>query len=221
LAFAIQKEFGKSAPPMIMLSSGASSTREAFGGLLNPLAAILSKPIRRQQLHRTIGQILGGISAPQAAVSAKIFDPDFAKRFPLRILLAEDNPVNQKVALRMLERLGYRVDFAGNGLEVLENLRRQTYDIVLMDVQMPEMNGLDATREIHAIWGADRPWITALTAGAMKENRDICLAGGFDDFLTKPINLQELQQALERCLHSMKAAAMQQRDVLEPSVAQP
>ena len=86
-----------------------------------------------------------------------------------------------------------------NGLEVLDALRRQSYDIVLMDVQMPEMNGLDATRRIISSWGADRPWITALTAGAMKENRDECIEAGVDDFLTKPINVQELEAALKRC----------------------
>jgi len=89
-------------------------------------------------------------------------------------------------------------------LEVLDALHRQAYDVVLMDVQMPEMNGLDATRRIISAWGADRPWITALTAGAMKENRDECLDAGVDDFLTKPINVPELEQALTRCFDHLK-----------------
>jgi CheY-like chemotaxis protein len=125
---------------------------------------------------------------------------------PLRILLAEDNPVNQKVAIRMLERMGYRLDAVSNGLEVLEALRRQTFDIVLMDVQMPEMNGLDATRKIISQWGSERPWITALTAGAMKENRDECREAGVDDFLTKPINVQEVEEALRRCFEKLPVA---------------
>jgi len=125
-------------------------------------------------------------------------DRSLASRFPLRILLAEDNPVNQKMAVRLLERLGYRVDAVGNGLEVLEALQRQPYDVVLMDVQMPEMDGLEATRRILSSWtSSERPWLIALTAGAMKENRAECKAAGLDDFLTKPINVRELEIALE------------------------
>jgi signal transduction histidine kinase/CheY-like chemotaxis protein len=203
LASAIKREFSSVAPPLIYLSSGNTSTRESLGATAGLMAAIVPKPIRRRQLQRTLDQVFNGKSEKQSASSHKIFDPDFAKRAPLRILLAEDNPVNQKVAIRMLERLGYRLDAVSNGLEVLEALSRQTYDIVLMDVQMPEMNGLDATRQIIASSGpqpgVNRPWITALTAGAMKENRDECIAAGVDDFLTKPINIQELEHALKRC----------------------
>jgi signal transduction histidine kinase/CheY-like chemotaxis protein len=219
LALIIQREFGVAAPPMIMLSSGAQSIKEAFGNRPSPLAAILSKPIRRHQLHRTIGQVLGGVTERQPTANTKVLDADFAKRIPLRILLAEDNTVNQKVAVRILERLGYRPDAVSNGLEVLQALRRQTYDIVLMDVQMPEMNGLDATSHIIADLEANRPWIIALTAGAMKENHDECLAAGVDDFLTKPINVQELQESLERCLLNRKIALKRRRSALEPAIA--
>jgi signal transduction histidine kinase/DNA-binding response OmpR family regulator len=204
LALAVKQEFGPAAPPMIILSSGAASTKEAFGNGSCPVAAVLSKPVRRQQLHRALGQILNGFGEGPVAATSKILDADFAKRVPLHILLAEDNPVNQKVAVRILERLGYRVDAVGNGLEVLEALYRQSYDIVLMDVQMPEMNGLDATRLIISTWGSDRPWVTALTAGAMKENRIECVEAGVDDFLTKPINIQEVQESLERCFSNRK-----------------
>ena len=207
LAQAVKKEFSSVAPPLIYLSSGTASAREALGSAAGLIAAIVPKPVRRHQLQRALDQVFNGASQNQAASSTKIFDSDFAKRAPLRILLAEDNPVNQKVAIRMLERLGYRLDAVGNGLEVLEALRRQTYDIVLMDVQMPEMNGLDATRRIISGWGPnpgmDRPWITALTAGAMKENRDECIAAGVDDFLTKPINVPDLEQALKRCFDKL------------------
>ncbi len=185
LALAIQREFGSEAPPMIMLSSGTSSAKEAFGDRPSPLTAALTKPVRRRQLHRTISQALSREAEIQAAPNAKLLDAEFAKRVPLRILLAEDNPVNQKVATRMLQRLGYSPDVVSNGLEALEAVRRQIFDIVLMDVQMPEMNGLDATRHIIADRYKDRPWITALTAGAMKENRDECIAAGVDDFLNQ------------------------------------
>ncbi len=122
------------------------------------------------------------------------------QRLPLRILLAEDNAVNQKLALRLLKRLGYGADVAGNGLEAIEALRRQSYDVVLMDVQMPEMDGLEATRAICAEWEAEkRPRIIALTANVMKEDRDACFAAGMDDYVGKPIRVEELMSALSRC----------------------
>ncbi|WP_017716381.1 response regulator [Kamptonema formosum] len=126
--------------------------------------------------------------------------PPLGELLPLRILLAEDNRVNQRVALLMLEGLGYRADVAGNGLEVLQALRRQPYDLVLMDVQMPEMDGLTATRLICEQWAqACRPRIVAMTAGAMQEDRQNCLDAGMDDFISKPLRLEELRAALEQC----------------------
>lgn len=120
--------------------------------------------------------------------------------YPLRILLAEDNVVNQKVALHLLQRLGYRADVAGNGLEVLEALRRQTYDVVLMDVQMPEMDGLEATQRICEEWSAlDRPYIIAMTANAMQGDRQLCLNAGMDDYLSKPIRIDALRGAFSKC----------------------
>jgi CheY-like chemotaxis protein len=178
-------------------------------GLAAPPMILLSKPVRRQQLHRALVKSLDGVGADRSAIttSAKMLDPNFARRVPLRILLAEDNLVNQKVATRMLERLGYRIDAVANGAEALEALRKKTYDIVLMDVHMPVMNGLDATKQVIAEWGDESPWITALTAGAMKENRDECFAAGVNDFLTKPINVSELQEGLTRCFRKRKVAA--------------
>ncbi len=126
--------------------------------------------------------------------------PPLAERLPLRILLAEDNRVNQRLALLMLEGLGYRADVAGNGLEVLQALRRQPYDLVLMDVLMPEMDGLTATRLICEQWApGSRPRIVAMTAAAMKEDRQNCLDAGMDDFISKPLFPEELRGALERC----------------------
>jgi CheY-like chemotaxis protein len=120
-----------------------------------------------------------------------------AARHPLRILLAEDNVVNQKLALRILQQMGYRADLASNGLEAVESVGRQAYDVVLMDVQMPEMDGLEATRRICARWGPGaRPRIVAMTANAMQSDRDLCLAAGMDDYLTKPIRVERLVEAL-------------------------
>ena len=118
-------------------------------------------------------------------------------RHPLRILLAEDNLVNQKLATRLLQQMGYRADIASNGLEAVESVGRQTYDVVLMDVQMPELDGLDATRRICATWPREkRPRIVAMTANAMQGDREMCLAAGMDDYITKPIRVNELINAL-------------------------
>ena len=121
-----------------------------------------------------------------------------AQRHPLRILLAEDNVVNQKLAMRLLQQMGYRADLASNGIEAVESVARQTYDVVLMDVQMPEMDGLEASRRITAKYKPDkRPRIIAMTANAMQGDREECLAAGMDDYVTKPIRVDALVQALQ------------------------
>jgi PAS domain S-box-containing protein len=117
---------------------------------------------------------------------------------PLRILLAEDNAVNQKVALQMLKRLGHNADVAANGLEVLQALERQQYDVVLMDVQMPEMDGIDAARKIRERWPKG-PRIVAITAYALEGDRERCIKAGMDDYLSKPIQIEELRSVLDVC----------------------
>jgi CheY-like chemotaxis protein len=116
----------------------------------------------------------------------------------LWILLAEDNAVNQMVAMRILEKLGYRADIAANGIQVLGALRSRPYDVVLMDVQMPEMDGLEATRRIRTMPGR-QPYIIAMTAHAMKGDREECLAAGMNDYVSKPVRIEELQAAILRC----------------------
>jgi PAS domain S-box-containing protein len=123
--------------------------------------------------------------------------PSKARDYELRILLAEDNIVNQKVMLRMLDRLGYRADVAANGLEVLQALERQPYDVILMDVQMPDMDGLEAARNIRERWSEGGPKIIAITAYALQGDREKCLAAGMDDYISKPVKLEELRAILE------------------------
>jgi len=162
-------------------------------------AAFLTKPIRQSQLFDTLVGLLDAAGAPHAATTttAPRFDAELASRHPLRILLAEDNVVNQKLALRLLQQMGYRADLASNGLEAVESVERQPYDVVLMDVQMPEMDGLDAAREICAKWAAhERPRIIAMTANAMQGDREQCLAAGMNDYVTKPIRVDQLVAAL-------------------------
>ena len=162
-------------------------------------AAYLGKPVRQSHLFDTLAGLLARDAAPKAAPDAAAvrLDPGLAARHPLRILLAEDNVVNQKLALRLLQQMGYRADLASNGIEAVESVERQSYDVVLMDVQMPEMDGLEAARRINARFGAGgRPRIVAMTANAMQGDREMCLAAGMDDYITKPIRVESLVAAL-------------------------
>jgi CheY-like chemotaxis protein len=187
--------------PVVMLTSLGRREIDTQGV---EFAAFLHKPIKPSQLYNTLVSLFAeqeqaqSVLAPTEASGGQ-FDAGLGERLPLRLLLAEDNTVNQKLALRLLERMGYRADVVANGLEVLEALQRQHYDVILMDVQMPEMDGLEATRAIHEAWPAEqRPRIVAMTANAMQGDREECLAAGMDDYLTKPIQVNALQQALER-----------------------
>lgn len=156
----------------------------------------IGKPIRARLFRQTLSRVFNRsevVPAPAATAPPKPAGGGF------RVLLAEDNLVNQKVAVRHLERLGHRVDTASNGAEALEALRHSRYDIVLMDVQMPEMDGLEATRRICAEWPEGRrPWIIALTAGAFLEDRAMCMSAGMNDFLSKPFRREDLAAALAR-----------------------
>jgi CheY-like chemotaxis protein/HPt (histidine-containing phosphotransfer) domain-containing protein len=185
--------------PVVILSSLGS--REArWEGV--ELAAYLLKPVKSSQLYNTLVGIFGAGETALITGEQRVsqFDNEMGKRHPLAILLAEDNANNQKLALLVLDRLGYRADVVANGLEVLQSLRRQHYDLVLMDVQMPEMDGLEATRAIAREFPAERrPRVVAMTANAMKEDRDECFAAGMDDFMTKPVQINELVAALNRC----------------------
>ena len=159
----------------------------------------MTKPIKASPLQAALASVLGTTlddRGEEAAASA--IDPGLGDRHPLRILLAEDNVVNQQLALRLLEKLGYRADVAGNGIEAIEALERQTYDLLLTDVQMPEMDGVEATRRIVERWDADaRPRIVAMTAEAMQGDRERFLAAGMDDYLMKPVRIEELVTSIK------------------------
>ena len=199
LAAAIRKERDASTLPLVMLTSLG---RREVGESDVEFAAFLNKPLKPSQLFDVLLSIIAGQpraskkERPEGATGQ--FDPEMATRLPLRILLAEDNATNQKLALRLLSRLGYRADIAGNGLEALEALERQTYDVILMDVQMPEMDGLEATRQIVSRWSeGERPHIIAMTANAMEGDREMCIAAGMNDYISKPIRPVTLIAALE------------------------
>jgi signal transduction histidine kinase/CheY-like chemotaxis protein len=191
----------RQAAPKLPLVLFSSLGRKEAGDTEGLFSAYLAKPLRQSQLFDTLVSLLVHDPAPTALASRvqpKI-DAQLGKQHPLRILLAEDNVVNQKLALRLLQQMGYRADLASNGIEAIESLARQTYDLVLMDVQMPEMDGLEATRRIVQRWPAgERPRIVAMTANAMQGDREACLAAGMDDYVTKPIRVDELLRALQQ-----------------------
>ncbi|MCC6414388.1 MAG: response regulator, partial [Opitutaceae bacterium] len=187
--------------PLVLLSS--LGQREARAGK-DVFAAALTKPAKPARILAVFGQLLKNTVADDPLAQPVAEEVDGAPAQAEVILLAEDNVVNQKVACMMLKKLGYQVDIAANGLEVLAALRRRDYDIVLMDVQMPEMDGLEATRMIlrqHPAASA-RPWIIALTANAMQGDREACLAAGMDDYISKPIKREELEAALIRAVNA-------------------
>lgn len=182
---------GAHLPLLLLTAPGHLQPPEALkiGGCVN-------KPAKPAVLFERIGEMLHGRATPRASVAVSD-QTGLAAGHPLSILLAEDNPVNQRVAKLMLQRLGYRADVVANGLEALQAVGRQTYDLLLTDIQMPEMDGLQSAREICARWSREeRPRIVAITANASTTDRELCLAAGMDDFITKPVRAEDLRAVL-------------------------
>jgi CheY-like chemotaxis protein/HPt (histidine-containing phosphotransfer) domain-containing protein len=206
--------------PIILLTTvGSLDTAQRQTAHILKISAILSKPLKPSQLYETLLAIIADqplrVEAPVQPVEPS-FDGEMGRRLPLRILLVDDNGTNQKVGLRLLERLGYRADLAVNGLEALEQLQRQPaerrYHVVLMDVQMPVMDGLEATRRIRREMPAQaQPYIVAMTANALAEEQAACRHARMDDFVGKPIRVQSLIDALERA-----AAAQGVEEITSP-----
>jgi signal transduction histidine kinase/DNA-binding response OmpR family regulator/HPt (histidine-containing phosphotransfer) domain-containing protein len=182
---------GAEALPIVLLARARGGPEVDVPGVRT-----IAKPTRPKRLRAVLGQVLGTLPEAERPARSR-FDAGLARRKPLRILLAEDNVVNQRVACAMLAQMGYRADVAANGLEVLDALRLQRYDLVLMDVHMPEMDGLVATRRARADLPRDKqPRIVALTAGALAEERAACLSAGMDGYLGKPIFVEDLVAVL-------------------------
>jgi PAS domain S-box-containing protein len=196
LAIVIRQRLNCPTLPLILLTAIHQSID--YQEQLRREAHCLSKPVKQLQLYNTLINIFA--SQPAQVAEPVPLDLKLAQQLPLRILVAEDNVVNQKVMLRLLQRLGYGAEVVTNGLEVLNALSCQLYDVVLMDVQMPEMDGLTATRQICRTYPpAVRPRIIAVTASAMQGDREECLRAGVDDYISKPIRPESLYQALSQC----------------------
>jgi len=189
--------FGKGCDfPLILLSSGPVGTSSQDKRDGNVFAARLRKPVKQVQLYDAIVNVLGAISRKKNVSSISVLDRSLGVQNPLRILLAEDNLVNQKVAVRVLQRFGYNADVVSNGEEVLEALQRGEYDLILMDVQMPQMDGLEATRRIRRTLGKSVV-IVAMTANSLDSDKADCFAAGMDDYISKPFEFQELKRVLQ------------------------
>jgi CheY-like chemotaxis protein len=201
--------------PLVLLTSmGMKTDTPEFAAAA--FASCLTKPIKPTQLLEVLVRVVSGAKpVSQLTTSPAKLDPNLAARLPLRVLLCDDNAINQKVAARLLQQMGYRPDQAGNGRQALERLDAQVFDLVFMDVMMPEMDGLEAAREIrarqkdaarHPNYGSSII-IVAMTASAMQGDREKCIAAGMDDYLSKPVRLEDVRAVIERWGNSLAVTA--------------
>ncbi len=205
LASEIRKMPGAMMMPLVLLTSmGVHSDHPDFESVA--FASCLTKPIKPSQLQEVLVRVISGCKPPVKKMPGSKLDPQLATRLPLRVLLCDDNVINQKVALRLLQQMGYRADLAANGVEALAAFDRQEYDLIFMDVMMPEMGGLEATRVIRERQQKKSEFpnykasiiIVAMTANAMQGDREKCLAAGMDDYLAKPVRLEDIRSIVER-----------------------
>jgi CheY-like chemotaxis protein len=201
LAIAVRAIGGPNRLPMVLLSSLGGVARDSEEMARAEFDAVLSKPLKASGLLGTLIATFTGeqvhIVSERSRWSTAALDTRMAERLPLKILMAEDQPVNRKLCSLILRRLGYEADVATDGRQALAACEQSRYDVILMDVEMPEMDGLEATRAIRDRWPDDElPWIIGVTANAMRGDRDQCFAAGMDDFVTKPIQPAALARAL-------------------------
>ena len=223
LAKGIQENASNDTVPIILLSSlGGLGATEGDRPIFS---ATLSKPVKPSSL---LNSILSALQSDRVRVAQTVdpkddaFDRGMAERLPLRILAVDDHPTNVKLILLILERLGYAADIANNGREALEALNKAEYDLVLMDIEMPEMDGIAATQAIRTKWGTDKPKIIAMTANAITGDRDRYLAQGMNEYVSKPIAVPALQAAIENCFDGSSVAEMPaptEADTREQAVA--
>jgi CheY-like chemotaxis protein len=184
--------------PIVLLSSIGDERKKQNENLFT---SILTKPIKQQELFKAVTTALKQTSKknlePGAENQQHKLCASFAEEHPLDILVAEDNTVNQTVITMIMKKLGYTIDMVPDGLQAIEAIKRKPYHVILMDIQMPEMDGIEATRIIRNELSV-QPVIVALTANAMLEDREICLQAGMDDYISKPIQIEKLTEVLKK-----------------------
>lgn len=203
IALARQMQQHEAMPLMLLSSSGELAT----GDEANLFQYQIPKPIRHSQLFNALLRVIGVTGKPTQPPASRQFDRELAAKNPLTILLAEDNATNQKVVLLMLSRMGYRADLATDGRRAVEAAEQKKYDLILMDVQMPDMNGIVAMKRIRERLGAQSPMILALTAEALEGDEARLIAEGFDGYLSKPLQAAKLQAALKKIQQSKNPPA--------------
>ncbi len=213
LAAALRNRQASRTLPLILLTSlGGLDAGQRRSAADLELAATLTKPVKSSRLYETLLEVFAErpirVTQPRPIRTTQ-FDVEMGNELPLAILLVDDNATNQRLAQRVLDRLGYQADVAANGEEALQALHRQSYDVVLMDIQMPVMDGFAATQQIRQQWPVEsRPYIVAMTADALVEEESVCLAAGMDDYVSKPIRVEKLVDALRRAAAAQTLAPM-------------
>ena len=218
LAREIRKHRDALALPMVMLTSVIHQRGRKDSLDVSAFAAFLNKPIKPAAL---LDAMLHAIRVEAASPALRPAEPEIANlaaNLPLKILVAEDNTVNQKVVQQLLAHLGYRADVVASGIDVLDALERQSYDVVLMDVQMPEMDGLEATRRLRARFGSQAPRVVAMTANAMPGDREECLAAGVDAYVSKPVELTDISDVLRTVSSAPTSAPKRSMVAADPAV---
>jgi signal transduction histidine kinase/HPt (histidine-containing phosphotransfer) domain-containing protein len=199
LAQFVRRVPGCEATPILLMTDVRLRSDDKRPGAIG-ISLFIYKPLRPAQIFDALVRAVDNMprTEKKAPVSSE-FDASMAERLPLRVMLADDNIINQKVGVKMLQRLGYRPEVAANGVEVLKLLEQQPFDLIFLDVQMPEMDGFEAARRIHAQWPDQRrPRLVAMTGNALEGDREKCLEAGMDDYVAKPVRITELQAVIER-----------------------
>jgi CheY-like chemotaxis protein/HPt (histidine-containing phosphotransfer) domain-containing protein len=219
------KGLSQPVPPVVVMLGSAQTKEDRTRYTDLGVAAVLTKPLNLTELMYTLVKALDGHGPCDTSAS---FIPDqsiWEASTKLRILLAEDNPINQRVATRLLEKMGHEVVIAGDGKEVIRNWEKEPFDLILMDVQMPEMDGYEATTKIRALPGENsKTPIVAMTAHAMASDRDKCLAVGMNDYLSKPLNVEEVLKVVHKYVSGQQnekensAPAAPETDKSEPQL---